>query len=87
MSETPNGFALYDVEGASRPLLLSETHAEEIGATLHAATVVKASTIADVLADVGEDKDKAAVALEAEQSRGDDARSSLVSKLQAIIEA
>lgn len=43
-------------------------------------------TVAKVLDAVGDDKDKAAAALAAEQARGDEARSTLVEKLRAIAE-
>lgn len=47
----------------------------------------KPASVKDILADVGDDKGKAAAALEAENARGDDARPSLVSKLEAIVNA
>lgn len=31
----PNGFGLYDVPGAPRPLVLTPEHAEEVGGKLH----------------------------------------------------
>lgn len=43
--------------------------------------------VADVLAEVGEDKAKATAALEQESARGDAARTTLVEKLQAVIDA
>ena len=46
----------------------------------------KPAKVDDVLAEVGEDKGKAQAALDAELSRGDDARKSLVAKLQAIVD-
>jgi hypothetical protein len=47
----------------------------------------KEPTIKEILADVGEDKAKASAALEAEQAKGEKARSSLVEQLQAIVSA
>lgn len=47
----------------------------------------KGPSVKDVLADVGDDKEKAAAALEAENAKGDKARSSLVTKLEAIVNA
>lgn len=47
----------------------------------------KPASVKEILAEVGDDKDKAAEALAAEQGRGDDARSSLVGKLQAVLDA
>lgn len=44
----------------------------------------KVATVDDILKDVGDDKAKAAEALKTEEARGDDARSTLVKKLQAI---
>lgn len=44
----------------------------------------KSDKVDDILAEVGDDKDKAAAALELENAKGDKARSSLVSKLEAI---
>lgn len=43
-------------------------------------------TVAAIVKDVGDDKAKAQAALEAEQAKGDEARSSLVEKLQAIVD-
>jgi hypothetical protein len=45
---------------------------------------VPTGTIDDVLAWVGDDNDRAARALEAEQAKGDQARSTLVAKLTAM---
>lgn len=45
----------------------------------------KPPPIKDIVKEVGDDPAKAQAALEAEQARGDDARSSLVEKLQAVI--
>lgn len=45
------------------------------------------ATIAKILDEVGDDPDKALAALEAEQARGDDARSTLVDKLTKIVDA
>lgn len=42
-------------------------------------------TVEAILAGVGDDKAKAAVALETERAKGDDARSTLVKKLEAIV--
>lgn len=44
-----------------------------------------ASTVAKVLEGVGDDPERAAAALAAEQLRGDKARKSLIDKLEAII--
>jgi hypothetical protein len=44
----------------------------------------KEPTIEEILKEVGDDKAKAADALSAEQAKGDDARSTLVKKLEAI---
>lgn len=46
----------------------------------------KEPTIDDVLADVGNDPDKARFALEEEQAKGDSARKTLVQKLETVIE-
>lgn len=43
-------------------------------------------TIDVILAEVGDDPEKAAAELEAEQAKGDTARSTLVEKLQAVID-
>jgi len=43
--------------------------------------------VKDILTEVGDDKDKAAAALAAELAKGDDARSTLVEKLQAVLDA
>lgn len=45
----------------------------------------KEPTVKEVLADVGDDQDKAAEALATEQAKGDDARGTLVAKLEAIV--
>lgn len=45
-----------------------------------------AGNVKDVLAAVGTDKAKAQAALDAEKAKGDDARGSLVDKLQAIVD-
>jgi hypothetical protein len=42
-------------------------------------------TVEEVLIDVGDDRDKAAAALAAEQAKGDSARSTLVQRLEALI--
>jgi hypothetical protein len=42
-------------------------------------------TIEEVVASVGQDKEKAAAALAAEQAKGDGARKTLVRKLEAVI--
>lgn len=47
----------------------------------------KGPSVDDILKDVGDDKEKAAAALEQENARGDAARSTLVKKLQAVIDA
>lgn len=47
----------------------------------------RAAKIKDVLAEVGDDKTKAAEALEQEKARGESARSTLLAKLQAVIDA
>lgn len=47
----------------------------------------KPPKVADVLAEVGDDKDKAAEALEQEKARGDAARSTLVERLQAVVDS
>ena len=44
-------------------------------------------TVDEILADVGTDQELAQAALEAEQAKGDKARSSLVEKLEAILAA
>lgn len=41
--------------------------------------------VKDILTEVGDDKDKAAAALEAEQAKGDAARPTLVEALQAVL--
>lgn len=48
-------------------------------------TFIASSTIDEVLAAVGEDADKAARALTAEEARGDQTRSTLVEKLTALV--
>lgn len=45
-----------------------------------------ADTVDGILAAVGDDKGKANKALDAEKAKGDDARSTLVDKLQAIVD-
>lgn len=50
-----------------------------------ATTTEKLATIPEVLAEVGDDRAKAQAALDAEQARGEDARSSLVEKLEALV--
>jgi len=45
----------------------------------------KEPTAKEILDEVGDDRDKAAAALEAEQAKGDKARSTLVAKLEAIV--
>lgn len=47
----------------------------------------KPAKVADVLKDVGDDKTKAAEALEVEKARGESARSTLIEKLEAIVNA
>lgn len=48
----------------------------------------KEPSVKEILAEVGDDKEKAAVALAAEQeARGDKARKTLVESLQAVIDA
>lgn len=47
----------------------------------------KPAKVEDILAEVGDDKTKAAAALETEKGLGDKARSTLVSKLEAIVNA
>lgn len=48
----------------------------------------KEPSVKEILADVGDDKEKAAAALAAEQeARGDKARKTLVEPLQAVIDA
>jgi hypothetical protein len=42
-------------------------------------------TVDEVLAEVGDDKEKAAAALSAEQAKGEPARSTLVQRLEALI--
>jgi hypothetical protein len=59
----------------------AESPAEESPADPDA---VPAGTIDEVLAWVGNDKDRAARALEAEHAKGDQARSTLVAKLTAL---
>lgn len=44
------------------------------------------STVQSALDYVGDDRDRATEVLEAEQERGDDARKSLVSKLETMLE-
>lgn len=43
-------------------------------------------TIAEIVADVGNDRDKAAEALAEEQAKGASARKTLISKLEAVID-
>lgn len=52
-----------------------------------AASDSKPAKVNDILAEVGTDKEKAAAALETEKARGDDARSTLLEKLQAVLDA
>lgn len=47
----------------------------------------KPAKVDDILAEVGEDKAKATEALEAEKARGDAARTTLLAKLQSIVDA
>ncbi len=47
----------------------------------------KPAKVNDIIAEVGDDKDKAAAALETEKARGDAARPTLLDKLQAVIDA
>lgn len=47
----------------------------------------KPAKVADILAEVGDDKEKAAAALATENARGDAARSTLTEKLQSVIDA
>lgn len=48
-------------------------------------TELGAATIKDVLAEVGDDSDRARQALALEQAKGADARKTLIEKLEAII--
>lgn len=48
---------------------------------------MSAATVADVLAGVGEDPDRAAAALAAEQAKGGRSRKSLIDKLEALVAA
>lgn len=83
-TETPAGWGLFNVEGrADGPLLLSNEHAAEIGATPHQPGTdgVKEPTIAEVLEAVGDDPALAAQALDAENAK-DTPRKGLVSELE-----
>lgn len=51
-----------------------------------ATDTAKAPTADAILAEVGDDPEKAAAALDLEQAAGDAARSTLVKKLQAVID-
>lgn len=50
-------------------------------------TPAKEPNVDEILADVGNDKTKAAAAIETEKARGDKARTTLLSKLQAVVDA
>lgn len=67
--------------------LLKEKYLAEVDDTDAAEPESKEPTVKEILAEVGDDKEKAAAALEAEQAKGDKARSSLVEKLQAVVDA
>lgn len=78
-----------DLSSEDRKRLLAEGYLEEIDADTEpepqgdgAPTSVK-----DILKEVGDDKAKAQEFLDAEKAKGDDARSSLVEKLEAIVGA
>lgn len=45
----------------------------------------KSDKVDDILAEVGEDKDKAAAALEVEKAKGEKARKTLVEPLEALL--
>jgi hypothetical protein len=66
--------------------LVKEGMMEKIKAPAPAAdSETKSDKVADILAEVGEDKDKAAAALEAEQAKGEKARKTLVDPLEALL--
>jgi hypothetical protein len=67
--------------------LLAEKLVAVVDAAAPASEEDKPAKVDDILKDVGDDKAKAAAALEAEVARGDKARSTLVDKLRAIAEA
>lgn len=77
-----------DVEDRKR--LVREGFLDEVKATEPTDgddSIGKSDKVADILAEVGDDKDKAKAALETEQAKGDAARPTLVEKLQAILAA
>lgn len=74
-----------DVRSEVAPTTVSAAGGSTSGST-GAAGSGSVPTISDVLKGVGTDKDKAAAALTTEKERGDDARSTLVEKLQAIVD-
>jgi hypothetical protein len=60
---------------------------QPIGEPFSTVPSARADTVAAILDAVGSDKAGAAAALEAEQAKGDKARSTLVDGLQAVIDA
>lgn len=85
----------YGYEGALVPAGLNDDRAkqladegmlEKVKAEKAADPDSKPATVDDILAEVGDDKEKAAAALEAENA-SDKPRVSLVGKLQAVLDA
>lgn len=67
--------------------LPDDVRAEVAPSTVSATGGDKEPTAKEIADSVGDDPAKAKAALEAEQARGDDARSTLVKKLEAVIAA
>lgn len=77
--------ALVEVDDASGDRLVAKGMATKVAADAVAPSLAKEPSVKEILAEVGDDKAKAQAALEAEQSKGDDARSTLVDGLQAVL--
>lgn len=65
--------------------LADEGMLEKVKAEKPADSDTKSNKVEDVLAEVGDDKEKAAAALAAEQAKGDKARKTLVEPLESIL--
>ena len=92
IAKREDGSDVYVYRGAPLPDGLAKGEAKRLEEFLEDAPdagsgddgAAKVATVDDILKDVGDDKAKAAEALKTEEARGDDARSTLVKKLQAI---
>lgn len=77
------------VEAEDAKRLLEEGYLEEVEVVDEESEIeepaAEPTTIPDILADVDGDPEKAKAYLEAEREKGDDARKSLVEKLEAVI--